>query len=570
METLYDDTRRKITELAKVRGMTLERITKDQSINWRLLHQAEQENAVAQGVDVPTHWKRELIKRFTPPGRFKNGGDRRSSQWRAKRAHHQALIACVEERVLQAAPDVTEASLVEECLRTVQRRWRPVQESTGIIVERTVQVVVTATRRGGQGESKYTAREITTLRSFERTEIVDTRSTTEDPQPEFLASFSLPDLKQYDVTVQAEILKFLSNLSRDHTERTKAREETERAVHKELTERIRLENEPKRLREERLLLSAKRRQTGEKPKANSEAIGPSINEGDTPRLNLPALRAGLPEGARDLTMALVCSNNDSGTLRPEMAPLTPKEYTELAKMIWDGFVVPHAQTWAVLWARRPRRTEVIPTFLDTVNDPIVPCLRAWLVECLRVHREGGPRPAAPSYPVHPDPRPPPAVPEDLRAMASDEVWDDFCAVGLMQALRPYKAHYEASRGLRIEATTEPCAERLRQWARITQRGTGVPFGAVVDCLGWTMGGYINRKDTTLVQLLTQCLLGPNVNPATWYNHAGSQALWTLDVCLPAMRRSVVLVARLRAGGADLRFLASNIRDAPRGENSSGQ
>ena len=501
MSTAYSALKEKIKALEERGNVTQVKLTKELSddldIPWDDIQRIEQEDA-DQWKKIAKNWKYKVIQRYLTPNRFKNGGDRRSAQWKAKRIQHRALVACVEDRVLQATPDVPESSLVEDCLRTVQQRWRPLEAATGAsIVQQTVRVVVTATRRCGQRDGcKYTREEITALRTFEQTEIVE-RSVPEEPQVDpfgGMGSFNLHELRHYDVTIQAEILRLLANLSKDHTERALAREETERIkaekdaeMSKDNTERMRLEKEPQRLREERLLLLAGRRPAEKRKAQDHEATvsshrvhtegEPEEEEEGVTRLALPGgRRPKLPEGARDLTMELVCGDVH-GTLRPEFVPLSTEEYLWLASVLRERFVIPHMESWAVLWAPTPARAEIIPTFLDTANDPIVLRLRGWLRDCLDTRRGGGDSlPVAPVYPVVDDPRPPEAVPDTLQATDVD-VWEDFVRVGLAPALARYRAHYEVARTVHIAAAGSVCAERVRQWRRLSA-APALSFAAV--------------------------------------------------------------------------------------------
>ena len=180
----------------------MQTVLDDTNINWDALRDLERIVALKKGTRLAVHWRDALIHRYATPGRFRNGGDRRSAKWRASRFHHQALVACVEDRVRQAAPDVPDSTLVGDCLRTVQERWRPSEERESGVIEQAVQVVVTAMRRSGGDGVMYTRTEITTLRTFEQTEIVQCPTTSpmetlqEQPPVPGVEGFNLQDLRR--------------------------------------------------------------------------------------------------------------------------------------------------------------------------------------------------------------------------------------------------------------------------------------------------------------------------------------------------------------------------------------
>lgn len=212
----------------------------------------------------------------------------------------------------------------------------------------------------------------------------------------------------------------------------------------------------------------------------------------------------------------------------------------------------------------PVRTQ--PSASDVARDPIIPLLREWL------HTDGA---VAPTYPAPEvlDMRPAEPVPTYLQAIDND-VWPLVRRAGLEPALTRQRECYRAAADYGSPAAAAPGNERLRQtddrscpnvrrqWQRLTGRGveTELTYAQMVDCLGWNDV----RADANAVQALTEVFMAPQ-RPSEWYVKRGGQNWWNWKRCLPAMRCAVVLVGRMRRGGADLRFLAADVRRfAPRG------
>ena len=81
--------------------------------------------------------------------------------------------------------------------------------------------------------------------------------------------------------------------------------------------------------------------------------------------------------------------------------------------------------------------------------------------------------------------------------------------------------------------------------------TDRPLLSPVDLLGWRCV----RNDQAAVHLVVEALMRGRLAQTAW--STGRRWIWS--ACLRELRSAAVLLARLRAGHADLRFLAANIR-----------
>ena len=575
MTNLYESLRAKVRDMESDPKMTLTKILnalrKDKEVPWKELQVAEKKAAGENWKAVVSSWKFNLVQRLATPGLFKNGGDHCSARWRARGKQHGALVTCVEKTVHQTPPDVTESALIQACLDNVQEKWRPVDASKGTIVRETVRIIAVATRRRSLEEG-FTEEEQTILEAFNETKIVEYRGQKEESSSEPfnpIPAFLRPFLCAIDLQNPHNLSGVLA-LVRDIS---KEREETERLRIQAETERLRIEKEPEckkqeaeilrrealKLQQERLLLLAQRSPA---PKRKLDEL--TAEDTTAPCVLSLGRMPRLPPNSHDLVRTLLL--DEHGAPRQEIVsadapPLTLTEYAWLAETLDERFVVHHRETWSVLWARRPRRRDVIPTYLDLNQDPIVPRLRTYLAQCLACHRRTQPLPPPPVYPASDavDPRPVEEVPDVLRAV-DPEVWDRIAAHGVDRVLQKLAAAYRNA-GC-VAAATAPCDERLRQWRRLRVE-RGLTFATIADALGWTGRGVVHG-DATLVQLLTHCVLrssgdGVPMPVGTWYQRRGSEHLWLHEVCLGAMRTAVIFVSRVRLGGGDLRFVAQDLR-----------
>lgn len=260
-------------------------------------------------------------------------------------------------------------------------------------------------------------------------------------------------------------------------------------------------------------------------------------------------------GAQDLVQAVL------GTMGMEidrrvMSQCLAGGNAVTVKRLDDGFVRPTMSDWPLLWAKRsPKQPLVIPTYIDVAQDPIIARLREWMSS-----PENRP---APEFPVTGgvDQRPREPVPDTLQAIDPD-VWPIMQRAGLGRVLARHRDAYDRSQSLRVAAAETPHDERLRQYRRmVAAGGEELSCRQINDLFGW---GCAN--DTTLLKAITEVLMrdpdrvgGPVATTPLWYGTTkGSVALWRHRMCLLEMRRAIILVTRLRCGGADVTFLARDV------------
>ena len=585
---IYEPLSKKIRSLQDDESITLKKILNIlyncSDINWSDILIIERERH-PNWPSVSKRWKYELIKSYLTKERFSaHGGDRKSAAWKARGAQQQSIIACVQDKVLQQSQDLPEWEVVKSCKEVVEQRWRPVDEKKTMVLHETVEVIVRAVRRqrklceNGQ-QVEYTEEEKTTLKRFDKVAIVeeDQGVQTREGLSFDVKTFDHCIFQNYSETIQSKFL----NLFEKIIETEKLRVETEKLRIEKHLEGKQVDREPDRLlaeaarlKETRLLLIAEQRRPASKRKASnkdedhllqiSEEGENTINNGEKSEERPPPHKrtVKLPVGSVDLVSTVI------DYLSSIKVDVSVDEHAWIARLLEEQFVAPLSETWAILWAPRPRDRTIIPTYLDLQCDPILPKLSQWVKENLLLKRnssENDPHTLTrmpPSYPVKDvlDPRPTEEVPTSLRSL-NPEVWEFLEKHGLRYACSKVLHAYHATSRLDVPIAHEPENERLRQWKRLTTSCAGVcelTFANIYDCLGWE-SSQITKGDASLIQVITQCLLPNDLPVSQWYIKRGSTYFWSPSTCLLQMRIAAIFVSRIKQGGADCRFLANDIR-----------
>jgi hypothetical protein len=152
------------------------------------------------------NWRRKTINELSTPGRFGNGGDRKSVAYRGRQ--QQAILEHVHQQVEASPEDMKTDDIAAICVNSIGARWRPTTPNGVIIIHRVVQTMVQRFR----GESvSDDGNEVN--RSFENIVIEDVvvepecfrsppKTHWEQPSPSLsTANVTLNDLKSVDGTL---------------------------------------------------------------------------------------------------------------------------------------------------------------------------------------------------------------------------------------------------------------------------------------------------------------------------------------------------------------------------------
>ena len=259
---------------------------------------------------------------------------------------------------------------------------------------------------------------------------------------------------------------------------------------------------------------------------------------------MSAVRWILPAGVYDLAAAVL--------LRLGMRADEAAYRNGIEKMVNEFRTTTTAAGWAVLWPHWDTKDpNMLPTHIDVAHDPVVPLLSEWI-------RDGGPVPTYPADGV-PDRRPP--EPPLLPGIESTTAFSYVRNAGMQALCDSFMKAWRRSQGVHRVKEEDPVAdERVRQFRRLAdQNPEGLTFADVVECLGWD----VLPGDVHAVHAITDALMLRAGGTEPWHDHGHGRSLrrvrWRWWLCLWAMRLSVVFLIRLRRGGADVAYIAYDVR-----------
>ena len=592
-------------------------LSKDEAINWEMIK--TQEKTLPTWDTIASNWKYWVIRRYTKAGRFTNGGDRVSTQYKGKKQQH--IVEYVEQQIKATDQRTDTEALVERCISDVKQKWQTNTTEGCAVINRVVRHTVLRARGMVIDDANCTV----TDNMFENLEIIEVRQDV----PQDIGGVPFAKLLALDSQVLGQLFEYQKHLLTCQSRNIEAEARKEEAI----AQQKEFDTEAERLRERAKLLEVQHRIDKVSRKRTANVIA------DDERLET---QIAMPWNNMQSVTGPVWQarpSNYTGTLtefltmfktwaspnlvnmhcRLRMVPKHPgacvvvcDPAVDVAKDIipkyWGG---PSATTLLppVIAAPPHRKPRSLPDGVfdlaavvlqplgmregtieyDNASEKLDlqfcrPMATLWgilwpkrpngkclpmridvqrdpIIEELREWVHTGFHEPAPSYPaMHTvDVRPAEIVPPELTSTSPD-VWPLLQRAGLERACGKRLVAYQRSHGLPIPAAQQPHDERLRQFQRITSNTEEVPYKMIAECLGWH--GTLN--DTLAVKCITEALmLQPNrsggpVHLNVWYMKHGDHAYWRWRMVLQEMRIAAIFITRLRLGGDNLDFLARDV------------
>lgn len=241
-------------------------------------------------------------------------------------------------------------------------------------------------------------------------------------------------------------------------------------------------------------------------------------------------------------------------------PKSPEETKRVYDLLHDQFfeVLSKDAHWCILWPKKTRHiVDVAPkllTYIDTVNDPIIPELRDWVAQ----RTAGDESMEMPSYPAQriADLRPLVEVPTDLQLIDCNIVMQIF------ERHSYFKSYLKKLKEITIDSSLifnhlPPQQESIRQWKRITSDAEWILFSDIVACLDWkeVNGEMMNMQALTDWLLLQR---SPPIPRSAWLKKERLNT-WHVGTCLVEMRRAAIFLENLKVRGIDMKWIYQEMK-----------